>query len=71
AAGTAAALAVNKGVAVRDVDVKLLQKTLQEQGHNYSKKYLPAEVNAEYDDYAREKREKMKKEGLAEEKRYW
>ncbi|MCL5071006.1 MAG: FAD-dependent oxidoreductase [Actinobacteria bacterium] len=71
ASGTAAALAVKKGVTPRQLDINLLCKTLQEQGHNISKKYLPKEVNAEYDMRFRQKRESMKKERQQAEKRYW
>ncbi len=71
AAGTAAALAVKTGMSARKLDVKLLQKTLREQGQNISRKYLPKEVIEEYDGWARKVREQSREKGtnLAQEER--
>jgi hypothetical protein len=44
AAGTAAALAVRSNVTPRKLDVKLLQKNLQEHGAPVSVRDLPADV---------------------------
>ena len=50
AAGTAAALAVKNNISPRNLDVKLLQQTLQKQGAHVSVKYIPQEA---FDDIQR------------------
>lgn len=48
AAGTAAALAAKQGVTPKEIDVRLVQDTLQEQGMVTTNKQLSPEVIEEY-----------------------
>jgi len=69
AAGTAAALAVKTGVTARNLDVKLLQKTLLNQGAKAGIKWLPKEVINEYEEELNYMREDMRKKSKSAEPR--